>query len=82
MLVLSRKKGEDIVIGTPPDQITIKIVDIRDGRVNVGIEAARTIPVYRKECLPPSSVELDIKPAKAGEPLIKTLFEDLFEDRK
>ena len=46
MLVLSRKKGESIMIG---DDIEITIVDIRGDKVRLGIVAPATIPVHRKE---------------------------------
>jgi carbon storage regulator len=46
MLVLSRKKGEEIVIG---DTMSVTIVDIRGDKVRVGIKAPREIPVHRRE---------------------------------
>lgn len=46
MLVLSRKKGDKIIIG---DNITIVITDIRGDKVNVGIDAPRNIIVNRGE---------------------------------
>lgn len=46
MLVLSRKKGEEIVIA---NEIVIKIVDIRGDNVRLGIEAPLDIPVHRRE---------------------------------
>jgi carbon storage regulator len=48
MLVLSRKLGEKICIG---DNINITIVDIDRGKVRLGIEAPRSVPVYRQELL-------------------------------
>jgi carbon storage regulator len=52
MLVLSRKLGEKIVIG---DNITITVIDIDRGKIRLGIEAPRTIPVYRSELLAASN---------------------------
>lgn len=49
MLVLSRKKEEEIFIETPSGKIIIKIVDIDDRNVRVGIDAPRNLVIYRKE---------------------------------
>ena len=46
MLVLTRKQNENIVIN---DDITIVVVEIRGGRVRLGIEAPREVPVHRNE---------------------------------
>ncbi len=48
MLVLSRKTGESILLG---DDIEVKILESKDGRVKVGIEAPRSVSVIRKEVL-------------------------------
>lgn len=48
MLVLSRKLGERICIG---DNIFITVVDINRGKIRLGIEAPRDVPVYRQELL-------------------------------
>jgi len=49
MLVLSRKLGEKIYIG---ENICITVVDIDRGKIRLGIEAPRDIPIYRQELLP------------------------------
>jgi carbon storage regulator len=49
MLVLSRKLGEKIYIG---DNICITVVDIDRGKIRLGIEAPREVPIYRQELLP------------------------------
>ena len=46
MLVLCRKNNESILIG---DNITVTILDIRKGKVKVGIEAPIDVPVVRSE---------------------------------
>jgi carbon storage regulator len=48
MLVLSRRLGEKIVIA---DNITITVIDIDRGKIRLGIEAPRSVPVYRQELL-------------------------------
>jgi len=46
MLVLTRKENESIMIG---DNIEIKVLELRENQVKIGIEAPRSIPVHRKE---------------------------------
>ena len=46
MLILSRKKDESIIID---GNIEIKIVEIEDGKVKIGIDAPRNIDIMRKE---------------------------------
>ena len=48
MLVLSRKLGEKIYIS---DNICITVVDIDRGKIRLGIEAPRDVPIFRKELL-------------------------------
>ena len=54
MLVLSRKLGEKIYIG---ENICITVVDIDRGKIRLGIEAPRNVPVYRQELLPLKGTE-------------------------
>ncbi|MFZ5996151.1 MAG: carbon storage regulator CsrA [Nitrospirota bacterium] len=46
MLVLTRKTGQIITIG---DTIQIKIVEIGNGFVKLGIDAPKDMPIYREE---------------------------------
>ncbi len=46
MLVLSRKTDEDIRIG---DQIIVRVLGVKDGQVKLGIEAPRSVRVFRGE---------------------------------
>ena len=46
MLVLSRKTDEKIIIG---ESITITVVAIGDGKVRLGIDAPKEVPVHRQE---------------------------------
>jgi carbon storage regulator len=46
MLVLSRKKNESIIIN---DNIVVTIVDIKEGKVRLGFEAPKEVPIHRRE---------------------------------
>lgn len=46
MLVLSRRKGESIILG---DDIVVTVVAIRDDVVRIGIEAPKEMSVHRRE---------------------------------
>jgi len=48
-LVLSRNLGEAIIIGTPPNEITVTVVRVRGNTVRLGIEAPKRIPIRRAE---------------------------------
>ena len=46
MLVLSRKKGESIIIN---DNIVVTVVDIRGDKVRLGFDAPKDVPIFRSE---------------------------------
>ncbi len=48
MLVLTRKLGEQTVIG---DNIVISILDVGRDRVKLGITAPKEVPVHRQEVM-------------------------------
>jgi len=50
VLVISRKLGTKVYIG---ESICVTVVDIDRGKIRLGIEAPRDVPVYREELLPP-----------------------------
>lgn len=52
MLVLSRKKGESVVVN---GNITIVVVDVRGDKARIGIEAPADVAVYRSEILAKSA---------------------------
>ncbi len=49
MLVLTRKRNQRIVIGR---DIELTLLDIRGGRVKIGIDAPADVGVYRQEIRP------------------------------
>ena len=46
MLILSRKINEKIMIG---EDISISIIEIRGDQVRIGVEAPKTVKVFRQE---------------------------------
>ena len=46
MLVLTRKPGEAIVIG---DGITVTVVEVKGGRVRLGLSAPAEVTIHREE---------------------------------
>jgi len=46
LLVLTRKSNQSIMIG---DEIEVSVLAIMGEKVRIGIEAPRSVPVFRKE---------------------------------
>ena len=46
MLIITRKPGEKIMLG---DDVVIHVMEIVGNSVRVGIQAPRSLPVYREE---------------------------------
>lgn len=50
MLVITRKEGEEIVIGDPTNPIgVVRIASIKGDRVRIALDFPREIPVHRRE---------------------------------
>lgn len=64
MLVLTRGLGETIVVG---EGIEVTVVDIRGGRVRLGIAAPRSVAIRRKEGRESDAPRSDsLKPGRGG----------------
>lgn len=46
MLILSRKKGQRVVIG---DSVVVTVAEIRSDRVSLAFEAPPEVPIHREE---------------------------------
>ena len=62
MLVLTRKRGETLVIG---DDIKVTVLSVRGNLVRVGVDAPKSVPVHRQEVLDRMQRE---QPPQAEEP--------------
>ena len=74
MLILSRKKGQTIMLG---NDIEITIVDIQGDQIRVGISAPKQVRIYRKEIY--SEIQEENKKAANVSP---ELFKSLFAGQK
>jgi len=63
MLVLSRKPGERILIGS---DVTVTVLDVSGKLVKIGIEAPGSIPVLRAEIREQIERENRLAAAKSG----------------
>ncbi len=63
MLILSRRVNEKIVIG---DDIVVSVVEVRGDQVKLGIEAPRTVKVFRQEVFNAIQEENKVAAAASG----------------
>lgn len=72
MLALSRKLNESIMIG---NDVEITVLEIKGDQVKVGIQAPKTVPIYRKEIyLQIQEANKEAATSEAGVEAIKELF--------
>ncbi len=68
MLILSRKVDEKIKIG---DDITITIIDIDNQQVKIGVEAPKSVKVFRQEVF--DAIQSENKEAAASSAALEAL---------
>lgn len=51
MLVLSRRKNEDIIVGEGPNKVTIRVVEIVGDKVRLGFIAPDGVKIMRTEII-------------------------------
>jgi carbon storage regulator CsrA len=60
MLVLTRKKNEDIIIGEGNNRVIIRVVEIVGDKVRLGFTAQPTVQIFRKEIAPKDKEETGV----------------------
>ncbi|GAB2721161.1 carbon storage regulator CsrA [Paenibacillus thermoaerophilus] len=79
MLVLSRKKGEAILIG---DDIELTVLEVEGETIKLGIKAPRDVRIFRKEiysAIGQANREAVAGPVDAG--MLKNLLRNLNKDK-
>ncbi|MGD0980537.1 MAG: carbon storage regulator CsrA [Solirubrobacteraceae bacterium] len=64
MLVLTRKSNQSIMIG---DDIEVSVLSVIGEKVRIGIQAPRSVPVYRREVYVEIQREQEAAVAAGGE---------------
>lgn len=77
MLILTRKKGESIVID---ENIEITIIESSDGKVKLGIDAPKTIEVHRSEVK--QSIEEENKKSQSNKNIDFSTLKNLMKNNK
>ena len=77
MLVLTRKKGESIIIG---DDIRVYVVDVKGKQVRLGIEAPPNASVHREEVY--RIIQLENQYAAREAPLDLSQASDVWKEEK
>ena len=68
MLILSRKINEKIMIG---DDISISIIEIRGDQVRIGVDAPKSVKVFRQEVF--DAIRAENKAAVQSVPVLPVL---------
>lgn len=73
MLALARKVNESIVIG---NDIEVTILEIKGDQIKIGVNAPKSVPIYRKELY----IQIQEENKKAGEEVDLTALKGLFSN--
>ena len=76
MLVLTRKSNQSIMIG---DEIEVSVLAIMGEKVRIGIEAPRSVPVFRQEVY--VDIQRDREEASDGAGDVEKALENLKSER-
>ena len=68
MLILSRKTNEKIMIG---DDISVSIIEIRGDQVRIGVDAPKSVKVFRQEVF--DAIKAENKAAAQSTPVLPVL---------
>lgn len=68
MLILSRKVNEKIMIG---DDISVSIIEVRGDQVRIGVDAPKTVKVFRQEVY--DAIRAENKAAAESRPILPVL---------
>lgn len=63
MLIITRRPGEKLMIG---DDVVVEVIEVSGSSVRIGIDAPKSIPVYREEIY--SAVQAENKAAAGADP--------------
>ncbi len=68
MLVITRREGEEVVIGDPQNPIgVVRIASVKGERVRIAFDFPRDVEIHRREIADQIVVEIDDAPAVIGE---------------
>lgn len=68
MLVITRREGEEVVIGDPKNPIgVVRIASVKGERVRVAFDFPREVEIHRREIADQIIIELDDSPSVIGE---------------
>ena len=69
MLIITRRAGQKIMLG---DDVTVHVMEIVGNSVRIGVEAPKSLPVYREEIWAAVKEENQAAATTEAEPLPRT----------